>query len=179
MSYQMLFISGRRRGLWTGTAFLAGVLAMAAGCGGYQRPTGIPVSGTVTLDGQPVKLGSIVFSPRSAQVATVSVSGGDSATATIQDGKFTLTELDGPPAGMSDVQIIVQRDQRVALDDEQAFSKALTQGKAASPVNTQVEFKNPKAKSVEIVAGGPALTFEMITSTVANSPGSNSGAENP
>lgn len=63
-------------------AILAAACIIASGCGDGLPPR-VPVSGKVTIDGQPVTFGSIRFVP---------AEGGRLATAQIgKDGSFTLT----------------------------------------------------------------------------------------
>lgn len=77
------------------------VAALAAGCGG--RADGIPrepVSGTVSLDGQPLESGSITFLPEGS---------GPSAGGPIQGGSFTLPRADGPAPGPHRVEVMAIR----------------------------------------------------------------------
>src|SRR5262245_808535 len=48
---------------WHRAALLAGAVVFAAGCGGGQGEKLAPVSGKVTLDGQPLTTGSVSFRP--------------------------------------------------------------------------------------------------------------------
>ena len=62
------------------------LLAVVSGCGS-DRPTTVPVSGTVLLDGQPLKsAGTVRVIPKGARPATGEI---DPAT-----GRFTLTTFD-------------------------------------------------------------------------------------
>ena len=72
-----------RRG-WLSSVIL-GALALTSvvGCGGVRR---VPVSGTVTLDGQPINGGHLVFTPDTAKGNTHRIS----ATSRIQDGHYDL-----------------------------------------------------------------------------------------
>lgn len=63
------------------------VLGLAAGCGGPPQAT---VSGTVTLDGQPVENGTISFYP--------TANAGQTAGGGIENGRFTVT---GSPGEMT------------------------------------------------------------------------------
>ncbi|WP_339733340.1 hypothetical protein [uncultured Gimesia sp.] len=70
------------------------------GCGGPAGdPDLIPVQGTVTLDGQPLKTGIIGFAPESGQAAS---------TGKIEDGDFKLNfsqSADGAKPGLYKVSI--------------------------------------------------------------------------
>jgi hypothetical protein len=59
-------------------------LSMLTGCGD-DRPSRVPVSGKVTIDGQPVTSGSVSFQPQLGRVA-----GGQLD----EQGRFTLTTFD-------------------------------------------------------------------------------------
>jgi hypothetical protein len=54
------------------------------------------VSGSVTLDGHPVQNATIIFTPQGPGLA---------AAALIDDGKFVLSEMDGPTPGEHRVRI--------------------------------------------------------------------------
>lgn len=72
-----------RRG-WLSLAIL-GALALTSvvGCGGVKR---VPVSGTVTLDGQPLNGGYLVFTPDTAKGNPHRIS----CTSRIKDGRYNL-----------------------------------------------------------------------------------------
>ena len=63
---------------------LAAALVGVAGCGGVKR---VPVSGTVTLDGQPLKEGILEFVPDPAKGNNLRVS----CMGPISNGRFNLT----------------------------------------------------------------------------------------
>jgi len=65
--------------------FLVVFLAAVVGCGD-GRPARVAVSGTVTIDGAPVKRGSIKFVPEKGRPSTGEIG---------PDGRFTLTCYDG------------------------------------------------------------------------------------
>ncbi len=71
------------------------VLLASAGCIDDSRRR-VAVSGTVTLDGEPVNDATIIFTPSGKGLA---------AAATIVDGKFQLTGVDGPTIGSHGVRI--------------------------------------------------------------------------
>src|SRR2546430_2423977 len=59
-------------------------LTFLVGCGGVRR---VPVSGTVTLDGQPINGGNMVFTPDSAKGNTHRI---NCISPIIKDGHYTL-----------------------------------------------------------------------------------------
>jgi hypothetical protein len=71
-----------RRG-WLLAILSAFALASVVGCGGVRR---VPVSGPVTLDGQPLNAGHVFFAPDTAKGNTHKISG----TSPIKDGRYTL-----------------------------------------------------------------------------------------
>ena len=82
-------------------AFGAACCLVIAGCGakkdGRARQ---PISGSVTIDGQPLKGGYIVFEPKSGQTTQ---SGG-----MIVEGKFDVPEQHGPEPGTYSVAIFAE-----------------------------------------------------------------------
>jgi hypothetical protein len=75
------------------------VCAAGAGCGGrgYDGDQRFPLSGTVTVDGEPMELGVIAFMPKGE---TVRVSGGP-----VRNGTFSIPEENGANAGSYRVEI--------------------------------------------------------------------------
>ena len=74
------------------------VMLCAGGCGGSKNNLGrLPISGTVTLDGVPLKSGHIVFEPSAGQPTQ---SGG-----MIYDGKFDVPEAQGAAPGLYTVAV--------------------------------------------------------------------------
>lgn len=66
------------------------VLLACAGCGGGGGPSVVPVSGRVTLDGEPVADAFVRFVPEA-----VDMPGLDSGAQTDADGRYTLNAADG------------------------------------------------------------------------------------
>lgn len=94
MSLSLLAILSlhRRRFLRVGTIWLA--FAMV-GCSESDMQR-YPVEGQVTLDGRPVKDATIVFTPQGTGLA---------AAAKIEDGKFSLSAVEGPTKGTFSVRV--------------------------------------------------------------------------
>ncbi|HEY7424943.1 MAG TPA: hypothetical protein VH682_12000, partial [Gemmataceae bacterium] len=72
-----------RRGRFLSIILCAFGLILLAGCGGLRR---VPVSGTVTLNGEPLPGGVISFSPDTSKGNTVRAD----CTGPVKDGHFTL-----------------------------------------------------------------------------------------
>jgi hypothetical protein len=81
------------------SAMLSAVVFIAAtlGCGQHERTS---VTGKVTLDGQPLTAGQIVFEPTSA---------GRLGIAQISDGVYTMPATQGPTTGKYVVRITSSR----------------------------------------------------------------------
>jgi hypothetical protein len=110
----------RGRSNWSGgCAVLVALVAMClSGCGSSEGYSLVPVSGTITLDGQPLAGASISFQ-RAGGDATV---GPGSGGVTDASGKYELktAEADsrsGAVVGMHVVRITGVQDQRAADDD--------------------------------------------------------------
>jgi hypothetical protein len=76
------------------------LLALAGGwgCGSGDNLDRQPISGTVTLDGQPLPTGTVRLDPASAESGT-------QVSAQIENGKYSLSKSDGPVPGTYKVQI--------------------------------------------------------------------------
>ncbi len=100
---------------------LAGV--WVTGCGSKPGPARVPVAGTVSLDGEPVKAGCIRFIPTDATK-------GPAAVAIIKEGSYELGKTDGPVAGTLRVEIEATDFQEFELDDEKAYAARAVKGKS-------------------------------------------------
>lgn len=149
---------------WNSThdRFLVGLILGAIclsmfGCGKpeFQR---IPVAGTVKVDGKPLEKGAIQFSPADNVGPMVSV--------TVESGKFQVTEEAGPVFGENNVQVLVYRDLGFALDDEEAYTKAVQKAKRTiSPIPSKPPvFADPSQQLVRIDIPRDDLSFELVTS---------------
>jgi hypothetical protein len=72
---------------WTGIGFLAGAVFLSSGCG-PAGPKKISIRGTVTLDGQQLPEGQVVFIPTDPALGA--------AGGAIVNGVFTLSTYKGP-----------------------------------------------------------------------------------
>lgn len=77
-----------------------GLLVVSLGCTGGNPDGRIPVSGTVTWEGEPIPAGYILFE---------STSGGKSSGGQIVDGSFSLVAKKGIPQGTYKVKITANR----------------------------------------------------------------------
>ena len=78
-------------------ASVALTLMMSPGCGGESGPPRLPISGRVTLDGQPLSTGAVTLIPTGS---------GPAVGGTIEGGTFALGRSDGPGPGTYKVEIM-------------------------------------------------------------------------
>lgn len=119
--------------------FAAVLCAALAGCGGGWGTT----SGTVTLDGTPLKEGAIAFHPS-----------GDGPTSygTVTDGAFTIStgQKDGLPAGKYRVTVSASTIPKEGTNEQ---SKLLTPAKYSKADSTDLE--------ADVKSGSNSFKFEM------------------
>ena len=96
-----------------GLTVLPLVAVFLAGCGG-DAVGRAPIVGQVSIGGQPLANGRIVFVP-------IAPNEGPAASAAIVNGRYELDQADGPVVGPNRVEI--EADLGVALDDEVAIAK--------------------------------------------------------
>jgi len=98
------------------------VMTFLSGCG-ESGPPRYHVSGTVTYEGKPVAVGSIVFQPDPA-----AGNEGPYGNATIKDGKFD-THVDGePPIGGPQIVLIEAFDGKVENPEYAPYGKSIGGG---------------------------------------------------
>lgn len=114
---------------------LMGGLLFFSGCGGSEDPLGrIAVTGTVTLDGQPVSNGTIRFAPmEGAKHATV-------AGATIIDGLYKIAQEQGLPPGTYKVVVSAPQSEGEAGDPmAPGYKEPVVRELVPARYNTQTE----------------------------------------
>ncbi|MEQ9406682.1 MAG: hypothetical protein RIK87_03110 [Fuerstiella sp.] len=100
-------------------------LAAAIGCGGsFDVLPRAAVTGTVTLDGQPLESGTIRFVPAAP-------TGGPKTSTAIMNGWFDLPSDVGPVIGRHRVEIETPPAGEIAMDDEQALERLQRAGRKA------------------------------------------------
>jgi hypothetical protein len=122
----------------TGLVFCAAVAWTLCGCG--EPPTGNPVTGRVTFQGQPLDQGSIEFSPAAGQGT---VSGG-----MIRDGQYTIPADSGLEPGLYHVRILSTEGPASRTDEMPGEVK--TPPKQRIPV----EYNSETTLQAEIKAAG-------------------------
>ncbi len=102
------------------TAMLVGCLTVPVGCG--RRPTLVPVSGRVTLDGRQLEFGSVMIQPAAGPAARSTIGPNGSFTA------GTFKPGDGVIVGSATVRVACYEQQRPGAkpsDGELALGKSL------------------------------------------------------
>ena len=139
---------------WCAWLWLA-VLAMAAsGCGrsGKQIPNRVPVSGRVTVAGQPLAYGTVQFVPDSPE--------GHSAMGTIKGGAFTVESAESFPG-------VVKGSYKVSIVSPQPIDPANRPSDPFSPdankSNIPKRYGNIETSGLAVDVTGPIrdLTFEL------------------
>jgi hypothetical protein len=129
-------------------------LAIAAGCGGEKGPPRVAVSGSVSLDGQPLSSGVIRFLPTGD-------TRGPAAAAVIKEGVYELSQSEGPIVGTHRVEIEAADYFGFAIDDEAAFAQNVEKKPSRALKNPVPEIYNRRSTlSVEVVPDG-AQTFDF------------------
>jgi hypothetical protein len=82
-------------------------LAVVAGCD--DRPTRVPVSGTVLIDGQPLTRGNIKFVPENGRPSAGKIG---------EDGRFTLTCYDGNDGALLGTHRVQVASNRIISDSK-------------------------------------------------------------
>jgi hypothetical protein len=82
--------------------FFFAAVVLAVGCGGKQPPKNFPVSGTITMDDQPVTSGQVSFIPASDKQAPADLSAGK-----IENGQYKIFTggKEGAPLGSYKVTV--------------------------------------------------------------------------
>jgi len=118
-------------------------VAAIAGCGEPGRG-GLRVAGSVTLDGQPMPAGSVVFVPTGK---------GHKAAGEIVAGEFVIDESDGPIPGQYRVEVYASESSDVPLDDPLAYARSAPHVPPPNPVaarfNTQSTLRETVAADGE------------------------------
>lgn len=97
------------------------------GCGSSDALTRGAVKGRVTIGGQPLAKGRILFLPAAP-------SRGPTVSAPIVGGKYELSLRDGPVAGANRVEVEAEVERGFAIDDEAAFAKRGGHPLPANPI---------------------------------------------
>jgi|GEM_PF-791893 len=122
----------------------------AAGCS-EAGPARQPISGTITLDGKPLTVGTITFAP---------LDGTTAATAPIQDGTYRLSRSEGPAPGRYQVEISAVRPTGRRIAHPDLPSETIDEVRNIVPPNYNVQTE----LAVEVKPDGEqTLPFQLST----------------
>jgi hypothetical protein len=122
---------------------LALALVCSTGCGGDGLPRA-PIAGQVTIGGQPLASGRILFMP-------LAPNEGPTVSAPIVAGEYALSRTQGPIAGQNRVEVEANLDLGFAIDDEAAFARR--GGRPLPPNPVPAEFNRNSKLTVEVKPG--------------------------
>ena len=111
------------------------MVSTLVGCG---KSTGrLAVSGEVTLDGQAIESGSILFQPKGE---------GPKVGARIKEGKYRFDTSDGPLTGEYKVEIYADAKDPFPMDDPEAFAEQMEKDpEALQPTNAVPAYYNSRS----------------------------------
>ena len=121
---------------------LAPLALLLSGCQD-SGPARAPIQGRVTVGGQPLAAGRILFKP-------IAPTEGPVTSAAVVDGWYALTEENGPIIGKHRVELEAELPLGFALDDEQAFARRGGKRLPANPIPPR--FNRDSILKVEVVA---------------------------
>ena len=125
--------------------FLAlGLAATVAGCG-ESGPPRASIAGKVTVGGEPLKAGRILFTP-------LAPTEGPATTATIVDGSYRIERTEGPVVGQNRVVVEASPDMGFPLDDEETYARQVA-GHPLPPSPVPPEFGRNSQLTVQVKAG--------------------------
>lgn len=140
----------RRRIQSVGTAVPVVLILACCGCG-ESGPARAPIQGKVTVGGQPLAAGRILFTP-------VAPTQGPAASARIEAGAYKLAAADGPVVGTNRVEVEADLNLGFAIDDEASFAK---RGGKALPPNPIPPAFNKQSNLTAEVKAGDANTYDI------------------
>lgn len=127
------------------------ILALV-GCGGGTPSDNLPrtaVSGSVTLDGQPLAQGNIAFDPAERGPGTTQAIG------EIKDGKFSIEKTLGPVPGKYKVSISSIPPVAIAPGEDPGTRPKM------DPEKVPAQYNIKTTMTQEVAAGSPPLTFDL------------------
>jgi hypothetical protein len=122
---------------------LAIAIVCSSGCSDSGTPRG-SVQGRVTIGGQPMAKGRILFLP-------IAPNEGPTVSAAVANGEYSLARHEGPLAGPNRVELEADLNLGFAIDDEAAFAQR--GGRPLPPNPVPPEFNRNSKLVVEIKSG--------------------------
>lgn len=137
-------------------------LMTAFGCqNSVDGPPRAAVSGTVTVDGEPLETGTIRFVPAMQ-------TGGPKVSAVVNNGWFDLPREFGPVVGQHRIEIEAPPAGDIEMDDEQALERLRQAGRKAriEVVRIPAVYNTKSQLAAEISATEPNdLSFDLLSKT--------------
>ncbi|MCG6157020.1 hypothetical protein [Rubinisphaera margarita] len=90
-------------------------LGLLTGCGGDSGPSRVPVSGKITVDGNPIELAQIEFRPN---VGKGDITNAPTAFGYVKNGEYSIPEVTGAIVGEHDVTVRVVEPSEEEEDEE-------------------------------------------------------------
>ncbi|MEM8734839.1 MAG: hypothetical protein AAGG44_11480 [Planctomycetota bacterium] len=136
----------------------AACLLCLAGCGSAGSFERAAVSGSVSLDGKPLKDGVVRFVPKDGTP-------GPKLSVPVKDGRFAADRQDGPSVGSHRVEIESLDTGGYELDDEDAIDQLKAERKRRIAVDKVPEQYNTRSVLTAEVASGDLneLNFELTS----------------
>ena len=132
---------------WNRSVFVCAALVLTLlGCGGESGPLKVPVTGVVTLDGQPVPQGQIVLSDAAGVTGS---SGGD-----IREGRFSVKSTTGSKkVSISSMQVVPGKQGRFGGIQGDPVGEANPADVYEEAIPS--EYNAQTTLTVEVTAAGP------------------------
>jgi hypothetical protein len=117
--------------------------AVLIGCG-QSGPGRAPIAGKVTVGGQPLAAGRILFIP-------VAPNQGPTTSAAIKGGEYRVPKAEGVVVGQNRVEIEAELNLGFAIDDEAAYAKR--GGRPLPPNPIPPQYNRESQLAVEVIPG--------------------------
>ncbi len=124
--------------------------AVLLGCGKSDVPRG-SVSGQVTIGGQPLQAGRVIFTP-------IAPTQGPATSVLVEAGRYELPEHRGPIVGKHRVEVEAILDLGYAIDDEAAHALNAHKPKPVNPIPPEF---GRRSQLVATIEADTANTFDI------------------
>jgi hypothetical protein len=144
------------RGAGSLAVLLGLCLTLTGGCSSsvtYEGPERAAVSGKITLDGNPLPYGNIVFL------------GGKISSALVENGSYSIPEEQGPTLGEATVQISGYNEKPVSAEDGEATANSKQNPDNASAGKNIVPKQYNAATTLKVTITSGANTHDFALTT--------------
>jgi len=125
--------------------------ALLLGCGKADLPRG-SVTGQVTIGGQPLQAGRVIFTP-------IAPTQGPATSVVVEAGRYELPERRGPIIGQHRVEVEAELDLGYAIDDEAAYALNAHKPKPANPIPPEY---GRQSKLVATIEADKSNQFDIL-----------------